>query len=432
MSVVVTVGCQWGDEGKGKIIDFLCRDADVVSRHQGGNNAGHTIFAEGKQYIFHLIPSGILNPNAFNVVGNGVVVDPINLIKELDNLNEQGVKVTPDRFRISGQAHLILEYHRTLDELSEKRLDKKGLGTTKRGIGPAYMDKAARCGVRLFDLLDEAALRQRLESTVPLKNDLIQKVYGGEPVDIEKIFKLLVDCGERLAPFICDTSEIIEDALNQNKKILCEGAQGTLLDIDYGTYPFLTSSSTTVGGVCTGSAIPPNKISFVLGIAKAYTTRVGSGPFPTELFDEEADRLRNAGPVGEFGATTGRPRRCGWLDAPLLRYTRRVNGLDGIALTRLDILKDVDEIQVCTKYQYGDETFEVMPADSNKHQYCKPVYETVPSWDEDISAITEFDKLPANAQSYVKAIEEWTGTPIVIISVGPGREQTIVRTDLFA
>ena len=326
---------------------------------------------------------------------------------------------------------MILEYHCVLDQLSEERLAKQGIGTTKRGIGPAYMDKAARCGVRLFDLLDDNVLRQRLEAVVPLKNEIIESIYGGKPVDLETIFNLLVDCGKRLKPYICDASELIEDALNQNKKILCEGAQGTMLDIDYGTYPFLTSSSTTVGGVCTGSAIPPHSIDFSLGIAKAYTTRVGSGPFPTELFDEEADLLRNAGPVGEFGATTGRPRRCGWLDIPLLRYSRRVNGLDGIALTRLDILQEVPEVRVCTRYQCGDETYDVMPADSNKHQHCKPIYETVPSWDEDISNITEFDKLPANAQSYVKAIEKWVGTPVVLISVGPGREQTIVRKNLF-
>lgn len=431
MSVVVTVGCQWGDEGKGKIIDFLCGQADVVSRHQGGNNAGHTIYVEGKKYIFHLVPSGILNPKTFNIVGNGVVVDPVNLIKELDDLKEQGIDVTPERFKISGQAHLILEYHRLLDQLNEEHLAKNGIGTTKRGIGPAYMDKAARCGVRLFDLLDKTTLRQRLEGTVPLKNKMIQSVYGGEPVDLEAIYSLMLDCGKRLAPYICDASELMEEALNQNKKILCEGAQGAMLDIDYGTYPFLTSSSTTAGGVCTGSAIPPRKIDYVLGIAKAYTTRVGSGPFPSELFDDEADRLRNAGPVGEFGATTGRPRRCGWLDVPLLRYSRRVNGLDGIALTRLDILNEVPEISVCTRYKCGDETYSVMPADSNKHQFCKPIYETLPNWKEDISNITEFNDLPANAQAYVKAIEDWVGVPVSIISVGPGREQTIVRKNVF-
>ncbi|MBI1390552.1 MAG: adenylosuccinate synthase [bacterium] len=432
MSVVVTVGCQWGDEGKGKIIDFLCSGADLVSRHQGGNNAGHTIHADGKKFVFHLIPSGILNPNALNLIGNGVVVDPFVFIEELDHLAEQGVDVTPDRMKISGQAHLILPYHRLIDELNEKRLGREGIGTTKRGIGPAYMDKAARSGVRLFDLLNPSVLRQRLENAIPFKNELITKVYGGSPVSIDELYNSLLECGKRLAPFICDAGAIMEQALKENKKILCEGAQGTLLDIDYGTYPFLTSSNTTAGGVCTGSVIPPHNIDYVLGIAKAYTTRVGSGPFPTELFDEEADLLRNAGPVGEFGATTGRPRRCGWLDIPLLRYSRRVNGLDGIALTRLDVLCEVPEIKVCTQYKIGSETHTVLPADANLLGECQPVFETLPSWKEDISSITQFDDLPQNARDYVAAIESWLETPVAMISVGPQRNQTIVRRKMFS
>lgn len=431
MSVVVTVGCQWGDEGKGKIIDFLCKDADVVSRHQGGNNAGHTIYVDGEQYIFHLIPSGILNADTLNLIGNGVVFDPVVFIEELDGLEKQNVTVTPDRLKISGQAHLILEYHRLLDQLNEERLAGKGLGTTKRGIGPAYMDKAARCGVRLFDLLDEGVLKARLEAVVPLKNDLIQKVYGGEPVSLDALLESLTACGERLSPFICDATEVMENSLKAGKKVLCEGAQGTMLDIDYGTYPYLTSSSTTAGGVCTGSAIPPHHVGFVLGIAKAYTTRVGSGPFPTELFEDDANRLRNAGPVGEFGATTGRPRRCGWLDLPLLRYSRRINGLDGIALTRLDVLNEVPEITVCTEYECNGQRFEVMPANANLLDSCKPVYTSLPSWTEDISSVTSFDNLPANARDYVSKIEEWVGAPVVMISVGPKREQTIVRKQLF-
>ncbi|MEW6239070.1 MAG: adenylosuccinate synthase [Candidatus Omnitrophota bacterium] len=431
MPVVVTVGSQWGDEGKGKIIDFLCKDADVVVRHQGGNNAGHTIHVNGKQFIFHLIPSGMLNPATLNIVGNGVVVDPFILLQELEELKKQGLQVTPERLKISGQAHLIMPYHSLLDGLEEQRRGGKGLGTTKRGIGPAYMDKVGRVGVRLFDLCDEKILKQRLDTVLPLKNSIIQNVYGGEPVDGEQLYRSLLDCGRQLAPFIADTTEIIEKALTEGKKILCEGAQGTLLDIDFGTYPYLTSSNTTAGGVCTGGCIPPMKISAVIGIAKAYTTRVGEGPFPTELFDEEANRLRTAGPVGEFGATTGRPRRCGWLDIPLLRYSRRVSGLTDIGLTRLDILSAVDEIKVCVAYRLRGETRSVLSANANVLSECEPVYETLPSWKEDISGITQFGQLPKNAQDYVHAIEKWIDTPIAVISVGPSRHQTIVRKQLF-
>ncbi len=431
MSIVVTVGCQWGDEGKGKIIDFLCKDADVIVRHQGGNNAGHTIQVDGKEYIFHLIPSGILNPNTINVIGNGVVVDPFILMEELDDLANKGLTVTPDRLKISGQAHVIMPYHKTLDALEEIRRGGKGLGTTKRGIGPAYMDKVGRLGLRLFDLCDKKRRQERLDVVLPLRNKTIQNVYGGEPLDEKQLNDSLDACCEKLAPFITDTIDIIAQAVNENKKILCEGAQGTLLDIDYGTYPFLTSSNTTAGGVCTGASIPPTQIQSIIGIAKAYTTRVGEGPFPTELHGENADRLRNAGPVGEYGATTGRPRRCGWLDVCLLRYAARVSGLTGLALTRLDIMNAVTEIQVCTQYEINGQKHDVFPANINILDECKPVYETLPSWDEDVSNITKFEELPQNAQRYVKTIENWVGIPVVMISVGPGRNQTIVRDRIF-
>lgn len=431
MSVAVTVGCQWGDEGKGKIIDYLCHEADVVGRHQGGNNAGHTIQVGGKQYVFHLMPSGILNENALNVIGNGVVIDPQVLCEEMDQLERQGVAVTPERLRISGQAHLIMLYHRLLDGLEEERLGSGELGTTKRGIGPAYQDKAARLGVRLFDLLDERVLMERLRKVVPLKNDIIQKVYGGEPIPLENLFESLRKHAKRLAPFIADATAIMAEAIASNKKILCEGAQGTLLDIDYGTYPFLTSSNTTAGGVCTGLSIPPHKITYVLGIAKAYTTRVGGGPFPTELFEDEANLLRNAGPVGEYGATTGRPRRCGWLDIPLLRYACRVSGIDGIALTRLDILNAVPEIRLCSQYELNGARCEVTPANANLLGDCQPIYETMPSWKEDISDVTRFEDLPANARAYVETIERMLDTPVAMISVGPKREQTIPRQPIF-
>jgi adenylosuccinate synthase len=431
MSVVVTVGSQWGDEGKGKIIDFISQDADVIVRHQGGNNAGHTIFIGDKKYIFHLIPSGVLEEHTLNLVGNGVVVDPDIMIEELETLAEQGVNLTPKRLKISGQAHVIMPYHKILDGLEEERRGGKGIGTTRRGIGPAYMDKAARYGIRLYDFCDEKILKQRLDAVLPLKNKMIQNVYGGEPLDADEIFEQLNKCAKRIAPFVTDVTEYVAQALTDNKKILCEGAQGTMLDIDFGTYPYLTSSNTIAGGACTGAAIPPMAITGVIGIAKAYTTRVGEGPFPTELHGEVADQIRNAGPVGEFGATTGRPRRCGWLDIALLRKSCRVSGISGIGLTRLDILNSVPEIKVCTSYKCGDQTFSVMPADINLLPDCVPQYETVPSWKEDISGVTKFEDLPQNAQDYVKAIEKWLDVPVVIISVGPERNQTIVRSKIL-
>ncbi len=431
MSVVVTVGCQWGDEGKGKIIDYLCRDANVITRHQGGNNAGHTIQVDGQQFIFHIVPSGILKKETLNVIGNGVVIDPFILLEELNDLRSKGVDVTPDRLKISGQAHIIMPYHCLLDGLEEQRRGGKGLGTTKRGIGPAYMDKVARYGVRMFDLCDRNKLRQRLETILPLKNSIIEHVYGGTPLDLEEVYKSLCSCAEKLCPFVTDTTEVIAQALAGNNNILCEGAQGTLLDIDYGTYPYLTSSNTTAGGVCTGCSIPPMKISNVLGIAKAYTTRVGEGPFPTELYDEEAERIRTAGPVGEFGATTGRPRRCGWLDLPLLRYSCRVSGISGLAITRLDVLSAVPEIKICTDYTLNHMTQKVFPANTNFLGDCEPVYTTMPSWEKDISSITRFEELPEKAQEYVRFIEEALEVPVMLISVGPARPQTIVRRNIF-
>lgn len=431
MSVVVTVGCQWGDEGKGKVIDYLCQYADVTIRHQGGNNAGHTIQVDGKQYIFHLIPSGILKDTSLNVIGNGVVIDPFILIEEIDDLIKKGVNITPDRLKISGQAHIIMPYHKILDGLEEERRGGKGIGTTRRGIGPAYMDKVARFGIRMYDLCDPGILKKRLRDILPLKNSMIANVYGGTPLDEDELYQSLCACSERLKPYVTDTTEEVSRAVTDQKRILCEGAQGTLLDIDYGTYPYLTSSNTTSGGVCTGGCIPPTKVNFVLGIAKAYTTRVGEGPFPTELFGEEANRLRTAGPVGEFGATTGRPRRCGWLDIPLLRYACRVSGITGIALTRLDILNAVPEINVCVSYELDGARREVFPANVNDLDRCKPVYDILPSWKEDISTVTRFDDLPGNAQNYVKNIEEKLGVPIVLISVGPQRHQTVYRGDIF-
>ena len=431
MPVVVTVGCQWGDEGKGKIIDFLCQYADIVSRHQGGNNAGHSIRVGDIQYVLHLIPSGIIKENSLNIIGNGVVIDPFVLLEEMDGLIQKGVSINPSRLKISGQAHVIMPYHRLLDGLEEAGRKGGGIGTTKRGIGPAYTDKIGRTGIRMYDLCNETILRKRIEDILPLKNAIIEKVFGEKPFDQEELIVSLLEAGKLLTPYICDTAEIIADALAKNQKILCEGAQGSMLDIDYGTYPYLTSSNTTVGGVCTGSAIPPQKIDKVLGICKAYTTRVGEGPFPTELFGEEANRLRTAGPVGEFGATTGRPRRCGWLDLAQLRYACRVSGIDGIAITRLDILSAVPEIWVGNGYDILGVKHSCLPADMNLLPDCKPIYEKLPSWQDDISDVTRWEDLPANARSYVEYIETVMGIPVVMISVGPARHQTIVRQNLF-
>ena len=431
MPVVVTVGCQWGDEGKGKIIDFLCQYADIVSRHQGGNNAGHSIRVGDTQYVLHLIPSGILKEDSLNVIGNGVVIDPFVLLEEMEGLVKKGVSVNPTRLKISGQAHVIMPYHRLLDGLEEKGRKDGGIGTTKRGIGPAYTDKIARTGIRIYDLCNETILRKRIEEILPLKNAIIEKVFGEKPFDKEELIASLLEAGKQLAPYICDTTQIIAEALSQNKKILCEGAQGSMLDIDYGTYPYLTSSNTTSGGVCTGSAIPPKSIDKVLGICKAYTTRVGEGPFPTELFGEEANCLRTAGPVGEFGATTGRPRRCGWLDLAQVRYACRISGICSVALTRLDILSSVPEIQVCTGYDINGTKYEFLPADMNLLTDCKPIYQKLPSWKEDISGVTCWENLPENARNYVSRLEQWIGIPVDLISVGPARHQTIIRKNLF-
>ncbi len=431
MSVVITVGSQWGDEGKGKIIDYLSEQADIVVRHQGGNNAGHTIRVEGVQHIFHIIPSGILHPEKVCIVGNGVVIDPAVILQEIDSLLSHNISVEPDRLKISGQAHVIMPYHKLLDSLEEERTGGR-LGTTRRGIGPAYQDKAARIGIRLWDLIDPDIFRQKLCYTLEQKNRLITGVYGSQALQEEKIIEEYRAYADRLRPYVCNTAEFLEISLARQKRILCEGNQGTLLDVDHGTYPYVTSTCTIAAGAATGAAIPPWRIDRILGIAKAFQTRVGEGPFPTELTGEIGNRLRSAGPVGEFGSTTGRPRRCGWLDLVLLRYAVRVGGINALAITKLDAVGEMDPIQVCVAYDSPDGEQRTFDGNANRFDKITPRYVSFPSWKQDISTVRRFEDLPQEAANYVRFIEEETGVPAVIVSVGPERGETICREDLFS
>lgn len=431
MPVVVLVGSQWGDEGKGKIIDFLAQDADLIVRHQGGNNAGHTVYIGQDSFILHLIPSGILNPATRCIIGHGVVVDPEVLWEEITMLESRGIEITPERLAISGSAHVIMPYHKLLDGLQEESRGNRSIGTTKRGIGPAYMDKSGRQGVRMWDLIDPDRLRDKLGYLLPARNKLIEAVYGEQPLELEKVYENCCQLGEKLKPLVANTIPLLHDRLNAGDKVLFEGAQGTLLDVDHGTYPFVTSSNTIAGGSCTGAGFGPATVDEVLGVAKAYCTRVGGGPFPTELPDDEADRIRNAGPVGEYGATTGRPRRCGWLDLTLLRYAVAVNGLTGLAITRLDVLGELDELQVAVDYDNDGEVSKFPPGNLELLGECKPRLKNMPAWKSDISAITDYDELPDEAKAYIQLIEQETGAPVVLISVGPQRTQTIVRKPVF-
>jgi adenylosuccinate synthase len=431
MPVVVLVGTQWGDEGKGKIIDFLSKDAEWIVRHQGGNNAGHTVYTGQESFILHLIPSGIIHPQTHCIIGNGVVIDPEVLWKEVTTLRSKGVEVTPERLLISGCSHVIMPYHRLLDGLQEAALGKNSIGTTKRGIGPAYTDKVARKGLRMWDLADSDQLREKLKALLPEKNRVIEKVYGGEPLDFEEVFSWANELGAQFREFLVNAVPVLHEAMSSGKKTLFEGAQGALLDIDLGTYPFVTSSNTVAGGAFTGSGAGPKDIQEIIGVAKAYCTRVGGGPFPTELPEKEADTIRNAGPVGEYGATTGRPRRCGWLDMPMLRYSAAINGLTSIALTRLDILSEVDEIQVAVRYKYDGKEQAYPPGNLERLGQCEPVYETLPGWKQDISGAKSLEDLPSGAQDYVKFLEKESGVPVKMISVGPEREKTIVVSPIF-
>ena len=425
MPAIVLVGAQWGDEGKGKATDLLGDRVDYVVRYQGGNNAGHTVVIGDQKYALHLLPSGILSPNVTSVIGNGVVIDPAVLLQEIAGLNERGIDTS--NLKISTNAHLITPYHRTIDKVSERFLGNSKIGTTGRGIGPAYADKINRIGIRVQDLFDPSILRQKLEGALRDKNQVLIKVFNRKGIEIEEVLNEYLGYADILKPYVCDTALLLDKALTENKVVLLEGSQGTLLDVDHGTYPFVTSSNPTAGGASTGSGIGPTKITRVIGILKAYTTRVGSGPFPTELFDEDGEKLRSIG--GEVGVTTGRNRRCGWFDAPIARYATRVNGLTDFFLTKLDVLTGWEKIPVCVAYTIDGKRVEEVPASQTDFHHAKPIYEYLPGWTEDISNAKTFSDLPKNAQSYVKFLEDASNAPISAIGVGPGRNQTISIRD---
>jgi len=427
MSTQSVFGAQWGDEGKGKIIDLLAREADVVVRYQGGANAGHTVVVGTEKYVLHLLPSGILHEGKINMIGNGVAVDPVVLLQEIDELAARGHRIGPDRLRLSAAAHAILEVHKRIDHASERWRGDGRIGTTGRGIGPAYADKAFRTGLRMADLIDSKRLRQRLTAFLAEKNALLERVHGAEPFDLEEVHAVCSRVGARLAPFVTDTGRELRRLWREGKGILFEGAQGVMLDIDHGTYPFVTSSSTGVGGIAPGAGFPPNAIERAYGVAKAYCTRVGEGPFPSELNGREADRIREAG--NEYGATTGRPRRCGWLDAVALRYALELNGATGLVITNLDVLTGFEEILVCTGYRVDGRTLQDYPAERADLGDLKPVYERHRGWHEDITATRSFEELPEAARDYVEWVESLLGFPIVMVSVGPERDQVIPRPD---
>ena len=422
MPALVLLGAQWGDEGKGKATDLLGDRVDYVVRYQGGNNAGHTVVIGDQKYALHLLPSGILSSNCVPVIGNGVVIDPAVLLEEIKGLNERGIDTS--KLTISLNAHLITPYHRTIDKVTERFLGKAKIGTTGRGIGPAYADKINRIGIRVQDLFDPSILRQKLEAALKDKNQVLVKVFNRNNINVEDVLAEYLNYAEILRPYVADTALILNKALEAGKTVLLEGSQGTLLDVDHGTYPYVTSSNPTSGGACTGSGIGPTKIDRVIGILKAYTTRVGSGPFPTELFDEDGEALRRIG--GEVGVTTGRNRRCGWFDAPIARYATRVNGLTDFFLTKLDVLTGWEKIPVCVAYEIDGKRIEEVPASQSDFHHAKPIYEYLDGWTEDISNCKKFEELPVNAQKYVKYLEQISGAPMSAIGVGPGRNQTIV------
>jgi len=428
VSNIVIIGTQWGDEGKGKIVDLLAEHADGVVRFQGGNNAGHTMVVKGEQFISHLVPSGILQQKTC-YIGNGLVVDPEVLIGEIDYLESHGIKAGPEQIRISEKAHVIMPYHQSVDHAREKMKGDNKIGTTGRGIGPCYEDKSTRRGIRFVELLDKTLFAERVHAILAEKNFYLEKFLDAEPLDADEIIAKYNAHAERLAPYVTNISVELYDALKGGKKLLFEGAQGTHLDIDHGTYPYVTSSNTVSGNACCGSGVGPKEINGVLGIVKAYTTRVGRGPFPSELFDAIGNAIQEKG--AEFGATTGRRRRCGWLDTVILKNAVRLNGLTGLAITKLDILDGLESLKICTAYDCNGTLINDFPANLNVLAECKPVYETLPGWSEDISGIRSYDALPENTKNYLKRIEELTDTKIQIVSVGPGREETMVLENPF-
>jgi len=424
MATKIIIGAQWGDEGKGKIVDLLSKGADFVVRYQGGANAGHTIKFDGKQIVLHLIPSGIFNGNAKCVIGNGVVIDPNALLDEILEVEEFGFNLK-DRFFISSSAHVILPYHKILDKVREKSRGSDAIGTTGRGIGPAYVSKVARVGIRMGDLLNHETLEKQVRSNVTDINKALRHVHNEPEIDVDDILEGLKPVINRLSGYICNTSNMLHNAVAEGREIILEGAQGCLLDIDHGTYPFVTSSSPTAGGACVGSGIPPSAISDAIGITKAYSTRVGNGPYPTELHDETGEHLRKKG--AEFGATTGRPRRCGWLDLVALKYAVNLNGMNQLALTKMDVLDDFDEIKVCTKYKINGEITDIYPVETDALDHVEPVYETLKGWDRTCRNASRYEDLPEAARVYIEFIEKYTGARCSIISTGPGRTETLVR-----
>jgi adenylosuccinate synthase len=428
MPAVVIIGAQWGDEGKGKATDLLAEHIDYVVKFNGGNNAGHTVVIGNEKYALHLLPSGILTPGVVPVISNGVVIDPAVLFEELDALNARGIDTS--KLRISANAHVITSYNVTIDKVTERFLGKRAIGTTGRGIGPTYADKINRVGIRIQDLFDESILRQKVDAALVNKNNLLTKVYNRAAIKTDAVVAELLGYAERIRPYVCDTALELHQALERGELVLFEGGQATMLDVDHGTYPFVTSSNATAGGASTGSGIGPSQLKSIIGIVKAYTTRVGSGPFPTELFDESGEFLRATG--FEFGTTTGRPRRCGWYDAPIARYSARINGLTDFVLTKLDVLTGLKEIPVCVAYDVDGVRHEEVPVSQSDFHHAKPIYENFPGWSEDISKCRSFDELPKNAQDYILAVEKLSGCRISAIGVGPARDAIIVRHDMLA
>jgi adenylosuccinate synthase len=427
MPAVVIVGAQWGDEGKGKATDLLGSRVDYVVKFNGGNNAGHTVVIGDQKYALHLLPSGILSPGCVPVIGNGVVIDLSVLFEEIDALQERGIDTS--KLQVSASAHVIADYNRSLDKVTERFLGSRKIGTTGRGIGPTYADKMNRLGIRVQDVFDEKILRQKVEGALELKNQILTKVYNRRAVDVDEIVDELLSYVDRLRPMVSDTPLLLHDALVAGKTVLLEAGQATLLDVDHGTYPFVTSSSATAGGACTGSGIPPTRIDRVIGIVKAYTTRVGEGPFPTELHDDAGEYLRKTGL--EYGTTTGRPRRCGWFDAVIARYAARINGVTDFVLTKLDVLTGLEKVPVCVAYDVAGVRHDEMPLSQSDFHHAVPIYEELPGWTDDISAARTFEDLPKNAQAYVTAVEKMSGARISAIGVGPDRDHTVVVHDLL-
>ncbi len=428
MSGTVVVGTQWGDEGKGKITDFLSEDADIIARFSGGNNAGHTIQFGGEVFKLHLVPSGIFYDDKISLIGNGVVIDPLSLIKELDGLIERGISV--DNLRISNRAQVILPYHLLQDELEEEARGENKIGTTKRGIGPSYVDKVQRIGIRMADLIDDETFKKRLEENLSLKNHMFETLYNREGFTFDEIYEPYKKAAERLAPYVTDTAKVLDDAFNENGKVLFEGAQGVMLDVDHGTYPFVTSSNPVAGNVTVGCGVGPTAVKNIVGVCKAYTSRVGDGPFPTELFDESGEHIREVG--REYGTTTGRPRRVGWFDSVVVRHSRRVSGITDLSLNSIDVLSGLETVKICTAYEIDGKEITEYPATLDALKRAKPIFKEMPGWNEDITGVKNLEELPENAKNYLDEIERLSGVKISIFSVGPDRNQTNLLKDFWA